>query len=93
MFLALLLAVQDGSFPGGNPPELEQLLRVLAYVRKDDDAIPDYQSNGYLDDHLEVRTAARALHELLTRFKLWRLRHEVPKQWRRFYAENSHRAS
>lgn len=81
LLLALLLAVEDGSFRTVTPDERGRLLRVLAYVRKDDDLIPDYQSGGYGDDHQEVRAALQELAPVIDSFKLWRLRHQVPALW------------
>src|SRR5712671_6726271 len=43
LFATLLAAAEEGSFREGGPAERERLLRVLVYVRKDDDAIPDYR--------------------------------------------------
>jgi hypothetical protein len=80
-FIALLLAAQAGDFHRGTPADLERLLRVLAYVRKDDDAIPDHRPGGFADDHHEVRAVARDLESLLDEFKFWRLRHQVPRLW------------
>ena len=80
-FVALLLAVQEGAFREANPVECERLLRVLAYVRKDDDAIADYKPGGFVDDQEEVRAATVELAPLLKAFKAWRLRHQVPKMW------------
>jgi hypothetical protein len=82
LFLALLLAAQANAFTKATPAERERLLRVLAYVRKDDDAIPDYRPDGFVDDQQEVRAATTELHSLLLDFKLWRLRHQVPDLWR-----------
>src|SRR5271167_546893 len=73
-FAELLMAAQDGSFSEARPTDRERLLRVLAYVRKDDDAIPDYKPNGFVDDQQEVRAAADELGPLLQSFKAWRLR-------------------
>src|SRR5438093_2352202 len=42
LFVALLLAAQEGSFTATSEADRARLLRVLAYVRKDDDAIADY---------------------------------------------------
>jgi hypothetical protein len=81
LFLALLMAAKDGGFRRGSLAERERLLRVLAYVRKNDDAIADHRSDGYTDDHQEVRAVALDLAPLLQEFKLWRLRHEVPRLW------------
>src|SRR5664280_2729313 len=50
LFIALLLAASENSFTKTTPADRERLLRVLAYVRKDDDAIPDYSPDGFSDD-------------------------------------------
>jgi hypothetical protein len=81
LFTALLMAVEDGSFPAGSAAERERLLRVLAYVRKDDDAMPDYKPGGFTDDQREVRAATVDLGVLIQAFKAWRLRHQVPAMW------------
>ncbi len=81
LFAALLVATGDGSFREGSPAERERLLRVLAYVRKDDDAIPDYKPEGLTDDQREMRAAVVELGSLIQRFKAWRLRHQVPVMW------------
>jgi len=82
--IALVEAVQDGSFKEASRAECERLLRVLAYVRKDDDAIPDYRTDGFVDDQQEVRSVTAELGPLLQRFKAWRLRHQVPAMWTPF---------
>ena len=82
LFFALLLAAEDGCFTEATPAQRERLLRVLAYVRKDEDAIPDYKPGGFTDDQEEVRAAATELAPLLHSFKVWRLRHQVPGMWR-----------
>ena len=82
LFFALLLAALESSFTDATPAERERLLQVLAYVRKDDDAIPDYQPRGFIDDQEQVRAAAMELGPLLQAFKVWRLRHQVPGLWR-----------
>jgi hypothetical protein len=82
LFVALLLAALENSFTKATPAERERLLRVLAYVRKDDDAIPDYRPGGFIDDQQEVRAAATELNPVLLDFKVWRLRHQVPGMWR-----------
>jgi hypothetical protein len=82
LFFALLLAALENSFTEATPADRERLLRALAYVRKDDDAIPDYQPGGFSDDQQEVRAAALELSPLLQAFKVWRLRHQVPGMWR-----------
>jgi len=81
LFAALLVAAEDGGFPEGSPAERERLLRVLAYVRKDDDAIPDYKPEGLTDDQREMRAATVELDGLIRAFKSWRLRHQVPVMW------------
>jgi hypothetical protein len=82
LFLALLLAALENSFTKATAADRERLLRVLAYVRKDDDAIPDYRPGGFNDDQQEVRAAAKELNPVLLDFKVWRLRHQVPDMWR-----------
>ena len=82
LIVALLLAAQQNSFTQATPADRERLLRVLAYVHKDDDAIPDYKPGGFFDDQQEVRAAAMELKPLLLDFKVWRLRHQVPEMWR-----------
>jgi len=81
LFAALLVAAEDSSFRQGSPAERERLLRVLAYVRKDDDAIPDYHPEGFADDQQEIRSAASELSALIQAFKAWRLRYQVPVIW------------
>ena len=81
LFIALLLAVKAGSFRGAGPEECERLQQVLAYVRKDDDAIADYKPRGFVDDLREVRAALIQFEPLVTSFKAWRLRQQVPGMW------------
>ena len=81
LFFVLLLAALESLFTESTLAQRERLLRVLAYVRKDDDAIPDYRRSGFLDDQQEVRAAAMELAPLLNAFKVWRLRHQVPAMW------------
>ena len=81
LFAALLVATEHSSFRQGSPAERERLLRVLAYVRKDDDAIPDYKPEGFADDQREIRSATVELSTLIQAFKAWRLRHQVPVMW------------
>jgi hypothetical protein len=81
LFFALLLAALESAFTEATPTDRERLLRVLAYVRKDDDAIPDYRPDGFTDDQQEVRAATAELGPLLHAFKVWRLRHQVPGMW------------
>jgi hypothetical protein len=81
LFIALLTAACGGSFGGATKAECERLLQVLAYVRKTEDAIPDYMGDGFVDDQQEVHAAAVELAPLLQAFKAWRLRHQVPGMW------------
>jgi hypothetical protein len=82
LFSALLMERANGGFREGGSLECERLLRVLAYVRKDDDAIPDYKPEGFTDDQREIRAASIELDGLIQRFKAWRLRHQVPVMWK-----------
>ena len=81
LFIALLMAAHDGAFAEVDESERERLVRVLAYVRKDDDAMPDYKPEGFADDQREVRAVAMELGALRQAYKEWRLRHQVPKMW------------
>lgn len=82
LITALLIAAYSGSFREANRPSLERLLRVLAYVRKDDDANPDYRPDGLVDDQQEIRAMLNEMGDLLQSFKMWRLRNQVPEMWR-----------
>ena len=79
--IALLLAAQEGSFKAACQGECERLLQVLAYVRKDDDGIPDYRPDGFTDDQREVRAITTEFGPLIQEFKGWRLCHQVPRMW------------
>ena len=81
LFITLLVAAQGGSFDEASPASREKLLRTVAYVRKEDDAIPDFLPGGFADDQQQVRAATTELYPLLQLFKCWRLRHQVPKLW------------
>jgi hypothetical protein len=81
LFVALLQAAQERRFREVSVAECERLIRVLAYVRKDDDCIPDYSPRGFSDDQQEIRAAVTELAPTLERFKAWRLRHQVPQLW------------
>lgn len=81
LFLALLNAVREGVFRDVPVDCQQRILRVVAYVRKTDDAITDLREGGYLDDLAEVRAAVHDLAGLLQRFKCWRLEHQVPALW------------
>jgi hypothetical protein len=79
--IVLLLAAEEGAFKEATQAERERLLQVLAYVRKDDDAIPDYRPDGFVDDQQVVRAVTAELNPLLQSFKAWRLRYQVPGMW------------
>jgi len=81
LIFALLVAAYNRSFRQANPAELERLLRVLAYIRKEDDANPDHRPDGYVDDQQEIRAMLSEMGQLLQSFKTWRLRHQVPELW------------
>ena len=81
LFASLLLATEAGDFRDVSPAERELVMRVLAYVRKDDDAIPDYTPGGFADDQQEIRAVMVELGGLVQAFKAWRLRHQVPGMW------------
>ncbi len=81
LFVALLSAIQDGSFCNARQADRDRLLQVLAYVRKDDDEVPDYKPGGFVDDQREVRAATVEMSLLLQGCKAWRLRHQVPGMW------------
>lgn len=82
LIIALLVAAYSGSFREANRASLERLLRVLAYVRKDADAIPDCRPDGFSDDQQEIRALLNEMGDMLQSFKQWRLRHQVPEMWR-----------
>ena len=79
--MALFQAAHEGAFKAASPEHCDRLLRVLAYVRKDDDSIPDYKLDGFVDDQQEMRVVKRELDSLLQNFKAWRLQHQVPAMW------------
>jgi hypothetical protein len=81
LIIGLLVAAYNGPFREANRTDLERLLRVLAYVRKEDDACPDNRPDGYVDDQQEIRAMLSEMGELLELFKSWRLRHQVPGMW------------
>lgn len=81
LIIALLVAAYAGAFREANRPSLERLLRVLAYVRKEDDANPDHRPDGFVDDQQEIRAMLSEMGGLLQSFKMWRLRHQVPQMW------------
>jgi|SRR6185295_13731009 len=81
--IALLAAAHEGVFKETSLEHCERLLRALEYVRKDDDAIPDYRVDGFIDDLKEMQMVTRELNSFLQNFKAWRLRHQVPGMWNR----------
>jgi hypothetical protein len=81
LIVALLIAAYSGSFREANRASLDRLLRVLAYIRKEDDATPDYRPDGFVDDQQEIRAMLSEMGNLLQSFKSWRLRHQVPEMW------------
>lgn len=81
VFAELLMASEAGTFSDASPAQRERLLRVLAYVRNNEDSIPDYWAEGLTDDQREVLAAIVEMGELIQAFKAWRLRHQVPAMW------------
>ncbi len=82
LILSLLVANGQGLFDLSQI-DYERLIRVLAYVRKDEDTVPDYRIDGFKDDAQEIRATGAELKPLLQRFKSWRLRDQVPGLWLR----------
>lgn len=87
LIFELLLAHEQGLFREITSADRARLLQVLAYIRKDEDAVPDYQRDGYKDDAQEIRAVEAHLQQLLKKFKTWRLRHQVPALWLRAGAQ------
>lgn len=83
LVVALLFDNVHGLFTNVSPAEFGRLLLMLAYVRKDEDAVPDYRCDGYKDDAQEMRILEAELAPVLRRYKQWRLRHQVPGLWLR----------
>ncbi len=81
LWIVLLQSVYNGSFQEASPAECQSLLRVLAYVRKNEDGIPDYRPDGYDDDLQEVKAVAGEFAPLIHTYKSWRLAHQVPGMW------------
>src|ERR1051326_2067203 len=50
LIISLLVSAYAGTFRDANRASLDRLLRVLAYVRKEDDAHPDCRPDGFVDD-------------------------------------------
>src|SRR5208282_3217777 len=82
LFFALLLAAAESSFIRATPSDREHLLRVLAYVRKEDDAIPDYLPAGLSDPQQQLPAAATELGPPLQRLIVRSHPHKPPAIWR-----------
>lgn len=78
---SLLMSPAAREFCLVRPRVCERLLRMLAYVRKDDDAIPDTWPGGMADDHDLMRLTCSELREVLATFKAWHLSRRVPSLW------------
>ncbi|HEY5908986.1 MAG TPA: hypothetical protein VJA21_00125 [Verrucomicrobiae bacterium] len=89
LIFSLLLAARQGLCDSLSDAVRDRLLRVLAYVRKDEDAIPDYRVDGFKDDAQEIRSLEADLGPVLQEYKRWRLRHQVPGIWLRADAQPS----
>lgn len=82
LLLALLLMSSAAlGFCSLRPQVCRRLLRMLAYVRKDADAIPDTWPGGMADDHDLMRLTCTELREALDTFKAWHLAQRVPLLW------------
>lgn len=83
LLLSLLKSQASAEFCRIHPDECQLLLRALAYVRKDDDAVPDTLPGGFDDDHDVMRAVCVELKSSLDRFKAWHLTRRVPLLWNR----------
>ncbi len=81
LLISLVMAQEQGLYNELSPADREQVLRTLAYVRKDEDVIPDYWPDGFRDDAQEIRKLDSNLSGKLQRFKHWHLRNRVPGIW------------
>jgi hypothetical protein len=81
VLLSLLLAAGEQGFKDISLWDRERLIRMMAYVRKDEDAIPDSMPHGYDDDHDLMRMTCAQLGPVLEAFKAWHLLRQVPKLW------------
>jgi hypothetical protein len=81
LLASLLMSPSARGFCRLRPHDCERLLRMLAYVRMDDDAIPDTWSGGMADDHDLMRLTCADLREALETFKAWHLSRRVPLLW------------
>jgi len=78
---SLLRSPAAREFCLARPDDCQRLLRMLAYVRKDDDAIPDTWPGGMVDDHDLMRLTCTELRQVLDTFKAWHLSRRVPLLW------------
>lgn len=81
LLIGLLTAVEAHEFCLVTPEDRERLLRKLAYVRKDDDAIPDSWPGGFADDWDLMRQVCGELKPVLDAYKGWHLVRRVPLLW------------
>lgn len=81
LLASLLMSPAAQGFCTLRPNVCERLLRMLAYVRKDDDAIPDTWPDGMADDHDLMRLICTELRDALETFKAWHLSRRVPLMW------------
>jgi hypothetical protein len=81
LLVSLLMSPAAREFCLLRPHDCERLLRMLAYVRKDDDAIPDTWPGGMADDHDLMRLTCTEFREALDTFKAWHLSRRVPLLW------------
>jgi hypothetical protein len=87
LLASLLMSPAARGFCRLRQHDCERLLRMLAYVRKDDDAIPDTWPGGMADDHDLMRLTCTELREALDAFKAWHLSRRVPLLWNAHVAE------
>ncbi len=81
IFIAMWLAARRGGFLRCQPEHLDLMLKVLAYVDKENDFIPDDHPGGYTDDYEIIRNAGKQLETFVKAFKEWRLKNQVPRIW------------
>ena len=81
LLASLLMSPAAREFCVLRPDDCERFLRMLAYVRKNDDAIPDLWPDGMADDHDLMRVTCRELREAIAAFKAWHLSRRVPLLW------------
>jgi len=81
LLMSLLMSPAAQSYCTLRPNVCERLLRMVAYVRKDDDAIPDTWADGMADDHDLMRMTCTELRAALDTFKAWHLSRRVPLMW------------